>query len=135
MIKNEKMPALFRKIDCVSLPVTNLSEGITFYLSLGHELIWRTGTSAGLKLGEAELVLHTDDRPMETDLLVDSVEDAVEDFTAAGGSVLQAPFDISVGRCAVVLDPWKNPLVILDLSKGSYEVDSVGNVIGHKVTK
>lgn len=126
------MPALFRQIDCHSLPVPDLSEGISFYQALGHELIWRTDTCAGLKLGDSELVLHTDDRPIETDLLVDSVEDAVETFKKAGGSVLRDPFDIEIGRCAVVLDPWKNPLVILDQSKGVFEVDCERNVTGNQ---
>jgi lactoylglutathione lyase len=133
--KNKGMPALFRNIDCHSLPVSDLSEGILFYQALGHELIWRIDSCAGLKLGTSELVLHTDDRPMETDLLVESVEDAVAIFKEAGGSVLREPFDIEIGRCAVILDPWNNALVILDQSKGVFEVDSEHNVIGNKSTE
>jgi len=77
----------------------------------------------------AELVLHTVDRPMETDLAVDSVPDALARFTAAGGRVLRGPFEIQIGRCAVVADPWDNVLVILDASKGTVRVDERKRVI------
>jgi predicted enzyme related to lactoylglutathione lyase len=48
----------------------------------------------------------------------------------AGGRVVVAPFDIPVGRVAVVADPFGNTLVLLDLSKGRYVTDSTGNVTG-----
>ena len=38
------------------------------------------------------------------------------------------PFDIPVGRLAVVADPFGNTLVLLDLSKGRYVTDATGNV-------
>ena len=40
------------------------------------------------------------------------------------------PFDIPVGRAAVVADPFGNVLVLLDLSKGHYITDTTGNVTG-----
>jgi len=123
---------LFRKVDCLSLPVPDLDAALAFYsTNLGHQLIWRTARAAGLKLpgSSAELVLHTDDRPMETDLAVDSVPEALARFTAAGGTVLRGPFDIQIGRCALVADPWGNVLVILDASKGTLRVDESKRVI------
>ena len=51
-------------------------------------------------------------------------------FEAAGGKILVAPFDIPVGRRAVVADPFGNPLVLLDLSKGRYSTDMAGRVTG-----
>lgn len=126
---------LFNRIDCLSLPVPDLEEALAFYsCELGHELIWRTGTSAGLRLpdSDAELVLHTDDRPMETDLAVESVPEALDRFTAAGGNVLAGPFEIQIGLCAVVSDPWGNVLVLLDTSKGRLEVDEDKRVIGNR---
>ena len=122
--------ALFRKIDCLGLPVPDLDAAIAFYGSLGHELLWRTPTGAGLRLPEsdAELVLQTE-RPMqETDITVESVEQAVLTFTAAGGRVVVPPFDIPIGRCAVVADPWDNHLVLLDNTKGRFVTDEAGNV-------
>lgn len=127
------MDPVFRKVDCLSLPVRDLDAALAFYSdTLGHELIWRNDTAAGLRLpeSEAELVLHTDDRPMETDLAVDSVPEALDRFVAAGGTVLAGPFEIQIGLCAVVADPWSNVLVLLDTSKGVLEVDNNKRVIG-----
>ena len=111
---------LIRKVDCVQLPVVDLDAGVAFYGRLGHEVIWRRATSVGLRLPDtdAELVLQSERPEPETDLLVESADAAVERFVAAGGSVVVAPFDIEIGRCAVVADPWGNRLVLLDLSKG-----------------
>jgi predicted enzyme related to lactoylglutathione lyase len=48
----------------------------------------------------------------------------------AGGTVLVEPFDIPVGRVAVVADPFGNTLTIVDLAKGRYLTDAEGNVTG-----
>ena len=123
---------LIKKVDCLSIPVPDLDAALAFYSArLGHELLWRSRTAAGLKLPDsnAELVLHTGDGPLETDLAVDSVPDALARFTAAGGRVLRGPFEIRIGRCAVVADPWDNVLVILDASKGTVRVDERKRVI------
>jgi lactoylglutathione lyase len=123
---------LFRAIDCVSLRVDNLDAAIDFYsCTLGHELIWRTDDAAGLQLpaSEAELVLHTDERPMETDIEVCSVPEAIDRFIKAGGKLLVGPFEIAIGLCAVIADPWGNHLVILDSSKGLFEVDEEKRVV------
>lgn len=126
--------ALFRKVDCVRLYVPDLEAGLAFYRdSLGHELIWRTETAAGLRLpeSEAELVIQTEDQGQEVDFLVDSAEAAAARIKQAGGKVLMPPFDIQIGRCVVVEDPRGNPLVLLDTSKGLLKPDKGGNVIGH----
>ena len=125
---------LIRKVDCVRLYVPDLQAGLTFYRDrLGHELIWRTETSAGLRLpeSEAELVIQTEQPGPETDLLVDSADEAASFIEQAGGKVIVPPFDIQIGRCTVVEDPWGNTLVLLDMSKGMLKTDSAGNVIGN----
>ncbi len=66
---------------------------------------------------------------METDLAVDSVPEALARFTSAGGKVLAGPFQIQIGLCAVVSDPWDNVLVILDASKGPLQVDKNKRVV------
>jgi catechol 2,3-dioxygenase-like lactoylglutathione lyase family enzyme len=127
------MRALFRTVDCVRIPVPDLDRGLAFYRGrLGHELIWRTDTAAGLRLpdGDTELVLHTEGDEPEVDLLVESVDAAVASVLAAGGTVRVAAMDIPVGRVAVVADPFGNPLTILDLSKGRYQTDGNGRVTG-----
>jgi len=124
---------LFRKIDCVRLHVTDLEAALTFYRDrLGHELIWRTEGSAGLRMPEtdAEIVLQTDREGEEIDFLVDSADAASQRFEASGGEIVVPPFDIAIGRCAVVRDPWGNELVLLDASKGCLVTDADGNVIG-----
>jgi predicted enzyme related to lactoylglutathione lyase len=114
--------------------VPDLESGLAFYRDrLGHELIWRTETAAGLRLpeSEAELVLQTQDQRQEVDLLVDSAEEAAKHIEQAGGKVIVPPFDIQIGRCVVIEDPWGNPLVLLDTSKGLLKTDNDGNVIGN----
>ncbi|HEX2906713.1 MAG TPA: VOC family protein [Phototrophicaceae bacterium] len=124
---------LLRKVDCLEFYVPDLEAGIAFYCDqLGHELKWRTPTAAGLYLPEsdAEIVLQTERQRLEADMLVDAADEAVLRFTQAGGTILVAPFDIPVGRCAVVADPWGNRFVLLDLSKGLFKTDEQKNVIG-----
>jgi lactoylglutathione lyase len=111
---------LFRKVDCVRLPVADLDEAIAFYGRLGHEVIWRRPSAAGLRLPEtdAELVLMTDRGEPEIDMLVDDADAAARAFAAAGGRVAEEPFEIEIGRCAVVEDPYGNRLVLLDMRHG-----------------
>ena len=126
--------SLIRKVDCIRLYVPDLEAGLAFYRGhLGHELIWRTGTAAGLRLpeSEAELVLQTEKRRQEVDLLVDSADESAKRVEQAGGKVIVPPFEIQIGRCVVLEDPWGNPLVLLDMTKGSLKTDTDGNVIGN----
>jgi predicted enzyme related to lactoylglutathione lyase len=126
--------ALIRKVDCVRLYVPDLEAGLSFYRDrLGHELIWRTETAAGLRLPEsdAELVLQTEEQRQEVDFLVDSADESAKLIEQAGGKVIVPPFGIQIGRCVVVEDPWGNPLVLLDTSKGLLKTDADGNVIGN----
>jgi predicted enzyme related to lactoylglutathione lyase len=123
---------LFRKLDNYLLHVSDLDEAISFYRDqLGHALIWRDAEAAGFALPEAdaELVVHLRIGP-ETDILVDDVDAAFREFLAAGGTAVEPPFDIAIGRCARVCDPFGNVLVILDQSKGTFTTDAEQNVIG-----
>ncbi len=125
--------SLFQKIDCHSLSVPGLESAIAFYESLGYELIWQDKSGAGLHLPgcDAELVLHTDGRSAETDFTVESVPEAIAAFVEAGGRVVHGPFEIRIGLCAVLADPWGNQIVILDNSKGYLKVDEQKRVIGY----
>lgn len=125
---------VFSKIDCLQIPVPDLEAGLAFYRDgLGHSLIWRSATAAGLRLpdSDAEIVLQTERSELEVNLVVGSADAAAETIVAAGGKVLVAPFDIQIGRCVVVQDPWNNRLVLLDKSKGALATDEQGNVIGN----
>lgn len=128
-----RMEPLFRKIDCLSLPVPDLDEALAFYQkALGHELLWRDETSVGLRLPDcdAELVLHREARPAEVDFLVESVPLAVRCLVEKGAELVAGPFEIRIGLCAVLRDPWKNPITILDTSKGLLAVDETKRVRG-----
>ena len=110
----------------------SLAEGLAFYVeALGHRLLWRHDAigQAGLELpdGDTELVLTTT-RPYEPNWLVDDVPTALAHITTHGGTVLTGPVDIPVGRAAVVQDPFGNPLVLVDLSKGLYTTTPDGTV-------
>jgi lactoylglutathione lyase len=125
---------LVRRIDCVRLYVPDLDSGLAFYRDqLGHELIWRTEHSAGLRMPEtdAEIVLQTEDMVQEIDLKVESAEAAAVRFEKAGGKIVAPPFDIQIGQAVVVKDPWGNPFVLLDASKGLLVTDADGNVVGN----
>jgi lactoylglutathione lyase len=126
---------LIRKVDCLQLYVPDLEAGLVFYRDkLGHEVIWRTERAVGLRLPEtdAELGLQNERPEPETDLLVASVDEAAARLVAAGGQVIVPPFDIQIGRCVVVADPWGNTLVLLDMSKGGLVTDENGRVIGNQ---
>lgn len=121
-------------VDCIRLYVADLEAGLAFYRDqLGHELIWRSDEAVGLRMlnTATEIVLHTQQQELEVDFKVESAEAAVRRFKEAGGKVILPPFDIQIGRCAVVEDPWGNKLVLLDATKGSLVTDAEGNVIGN----
>ena len=123
---------LFRKLDNHLLRVSDLDAAISFYRDgLGHPLIWRDQEAAGFALPEtdAELVVHLHIGP-ETDILVEDVNDAFAAFLSAGGDAVEPPFDIAIGKCARVRDPFGNVIVILDQSKGRLAVSEHGRVIG-----
>jgi predicted enzyme related to lactoylglutathione lyase len=125
---------IFRRVDAVTVPVPDLEAGLRFYRqALGHRLKWRNDAvgQAGLELpdGDSELVLTTR-QSYQPNWLVDSVDDAVKFLTGHGGDLVAAPFDISVGRAAVVRDPFGNTLVLVDLSKGTYTAGGAGAPTG-----
>jgi len=133
---NDSQPTcLVRAIDCVSFYVPDLEAGLAFYRDrLGHSLIWRAEHSLGLRLPgtDTEIVLQ-DERPgQEIDFKVPSADEAARRFVEAGGTILVPPFDIQIGRAVVAQDPWGNPYVLLDASKGLLATDENGRVIGNQ---
>ncbi len=124
---------MFKKIDCIRVHVPNVESALKFYQDkLGLELVWKRGSfEAGLKMqnSDSELVLVSEELKTEVDILVKSVDEDVKKFERNGGKIVVRPFDIPIGRCAVVQDPWNNEFVILDLSKGALKTDSARNVI------
>jgi predicted enzyme related to lactoylglutathione lyase len=126
---------LVRKVDAIQIHVPDLDAGLAFYRDrLGHQLIWRSERAVGLRLpdSDAELVLQTEREGLELNLLVASADHAAQRIVEAGGRIVVAPFDIPIGRCVVVRDPWGTVLVLLDTTKGVLETDADGNVIGNR---
>ena len=124
---------LLSKVDCVQLAVPDLEAALVFYCDqLGHKVIWRTDQAVGLRLpsSDTELVLQCERSEPEVDWLVDSVENAADRFVKAGGVIEVPAFEIPIGRCVVVRDPWGNRLVLLDTSKGQFVTDERGQVVG-----
>lgn len=115
---------MLRKIDCVMLHVDDLEVAAAYYQEVfGLRLHWRNGLQVGLSLPEtdAEIVLHSEtDLPSEASVhyLVDDVAAEVQHLAARGCAILVAPFEIAIGQCAVVRDPFGNTLGLLDMTKG-----------------
>lgn len=127
------MSGLFRNVDCIELYVSDLDDGIKYYCdSLGLKLLWRADTTVGLGMENdiAEIVLQTDRKKMNVDFKVESVTDSIDKIVKAGGKIIYGPFEIPIGKCAVIQDMWENEYVILDMTKGRYVTDDQGNVIG-----
>lgn len=123
---------LFRKLDNLLLRVSDLDAAVAFYGDrLGHRIIWRDPEAVGFALPEtdAELVVHLRIGP-ETDVLVGDVDNAYAAFLKAGGEAGEPPFDIAIGRCARVRDPFGNVIVMLDQSKGRLTTSADKQVTG-----
>ncbi len=121
---------MLRKIDCVMVRVDDLEAATPFYVDVfGLRVIWKDASSVGLGFPEtdAEIVLHCDQSipsRVEVHYLVDDVVSAVQVLAGKGCDVLVGPFDIVIGKCAVIKDPFGIRLCILDMSKGPREVSA-----------
>jgi predicted enzyme related to lactoylglutathione lyase len=104
--------------------VENVDAAAAYYAKVfGLQPQWSGDGSIGLVFLESgsEIVLHRDPNipsSLEVYYLVDSAVAAVEDYTAQGCEVLVSPFDITIGKCAVIKDPFGTRLCVLDTTKG-----------------
>lgn len=127
--RHDDVPVL-KKINAVLVKVPSIQAGLDFYREqLGLQTLWRTEDTASVRLGDGQLVMSTVLEP-ETNILVDSVEDAIKVFEKSGGKVVSPSEDIPVGKLATVEDTFGNQLTLLDFSKGFYITDKLGNVTG-----
>lgn len=115
---------MLRKIDCVMLRVDDLEAAARYYTDVfGLKRSWQDNTSVGMLMPEtdAEIVLHTTDIPKDVSVhyLVDDVIAAVNELRAKGCTVRAEPFDIVIGKCAVLEDLFGNVIAILDMTKGA----------------
>jgi len=115
---------MLKKIDCVMIRVLDVQAAMTCYADVfGLRPTWWSEQAAGLVFPEsdAEIVVHSyPDIPsnVEVHYLVDDVIVAVQEYVTKGCALLVAPFDITIGKCAVIADPFGTRLCILDMTKG-----------------
>ncbi|WP_037029236.1 VOC family protein [Psychrilyobacter atlanticus] len=128
---------IFKNIDCVQFYIPNLEDGLKYYCNkLGLKIIWKSDSAIGLGMceGIAEIVIQNERKAQEIDIKVESVIDTIVEIKRAGGEIICGPFDIKIGKCAVVKDPWGNQYVILDATKGIFITDGEGNIVGQSTT-
>jgi lactoylglutathione lyase len=124
---------MLRKIDCIMIRVENIEAAASYYADVfGLHPRWIGDGSIGLVFQEtdAEIVLHCDPNipsSVEVYYLVDDVIAAVADYAARGCQVLVAPFDITIGKCGVIRDPFGTRLCILDMTKGARALNLAGS--------
>ena len=131
-MKDDARLPVFERVDCIQVCVPSLDEGLKFYRdALDLKLLWRTAKACGLGMQEGitEFVITTEDNLM-VDMKVADVEQAAKVITRAGGIIEEGPFDIDIGKCAVIADPWGNRYCILDTTKGTYDTGADGTVSG-----
>ena len=124
---------MLRKIDCIMIRVENVEAAASYYADVfGLHPQWSGDGSIGLAFQrtDAEVVLHCDPNipsSVEVYYQVDDVLAAVADYAAQGCQVLVAPFDITIGKCAVIKDPFGTRLCILDMTKGPRPLNLAGS--------
>jgi lactoylglutathione lyase len=124
---------MLRKIDCIMIRVNDVEAAAAYYTKVfGLRPQWSGDDSIGLTFPEtdAEIVLHHDpDIPssVEVHYLVDDVGGAVAHLAAQGCQILVAPFPITIGKCAVIRDPFGTRLCILDMTKGPRPLNLAGS--------
>ena len=115
---------MFKKIDCVMVRVGDVAAAKRFYSEVfGLKPLWREDGSVGMGLPEsdAEIVLHNHagiPLKVEVHYLVDDVAAAVKTYAEKGCRVVVQPFEVLIGKCAVIEDPFQTTICLLDLASG-----------------
>lgn len=122
---------MLRKIDCVMIRVDDVQAAAEYYARVfGLQPRWSGDDAIGLVFPEsdAEIVLHNDPgipSSVEVHYLVDDVVEAAAACAAQGCQVLVEPFDITIGKCAMIADPFGTRMCILDMTKGARTLNLV----------
>jgi predicted enzyme related to lactoylglutathione lyase len=117
---------VFKKIDCVMIRVDDVASAEKFYSEVfGLKPRWREGGAVGMRMPEtdAEIVLHNSreiPHNVEVHYLVEDVVAAAKGYAEKGCRVLVPPFNILIGKCAVIQDPFGTMICLLDLTSGRH---------------
>ena len=113
-----------RKVDAVMHLVDDVYEAAEFYEKvLGLKRGWTDDENKMIGLlfpgNDTEIVLHMNKYLPNPNVSfqVEDVMDFVEKYKAKGYKVLEDPFDIRCGKCAILEDPYGNGLEIMDITK------------------
>ena len=104
--------------------VNDVAAGEKFYSEVfGLKPLWREAGGVGMRLPEtdAEIVLHDNSEiphKVEVHYLVDDVVAAVKSYSEKGCRVLEPPFEVLIGKCAVIQDPFGTQICLLDMTSG-----------------
>jgi lactoylglutathione lyase len=115
---------MLKKIDCVMIRVDDVGAGERFYSEVfGLKPLWRDAGSVGMGLPDtdAEIVLHNNaniPNKVEVYYLVDDVVAAVKTYAEKGCRIVVPPFDVPIGKCAVIQNPFETSICLLDLTSG-----------------
>ena len=116
---------MLKKVDCVMIRVDDVDAATAYYRDVfGLRPLWREGHMSGFGFPDsnAEIVLQDDPNipPVKIDVnySVDDVAGAVERLRAAGCTIVAGPFDIPIGKCAVIVDPFGTPMTLVDMTTG-----------------
>ncbi len=115
---------MFKKIDCVMIRVGDVTAAERFYSEVfGLKPLWRDGGAVGMGFvdTDAEIVLHNNagiPDKVGVHYLVDDVVAAVKACAGNGCRVLVQPFEVLIGKCAVIQDPFETVICLLDATSG-----------------
>jgi lactoylglutathione lyase len=116
--------AILQKIDCIMLRVDDLQAGREFYeRTMGLTPLWSDEHSIAFGMPEcdAEIVIHENaniPRECSVHYMVKDVPNVVRLLETSGCRMVAPPFDVAIGKCAVMSDPFGNVLSLIDMSKG-----------------
>lgn len=118
------MSVVLRKIDCVRVRVPDPVAAAEYYCRVfGLRELWRLDGQVGLVLAEsdAEVVFYAEGggAPFpEVHYTADDVRSAVTELAAEGCAVVVPPFEVAIGWCALIRDPFDTVVAIIDTTKG-----------------
>lgn len=113
-----------KKVDAVMNLVEDIQEAAEFYEKvLGLKRGWTDDENQMIGLlfpgNDTEIVLHMN-KYLPNPNVSFQVEDVlafVDEYKAKGYKVVEEPFDIRCGKCAILENPYGNGLEIMDLTK------------------